>query len=234
MASKPILFLTAGVLAIAAAGVWLIAGRDAPSAASEASSRDEESSGTVQPDDEQPRRQAPSPSIRAASPAGHPEQAKMSKSELRRKRRAIADELRKKLAALGYGRKAAGAQAEPAQPAARIPGPVGSGNQAKEAMGQYIQEVVREQFQPVAGSCYEELLERKPDAAGDVVLELSIVGSDDLGGVVEEVQVQQDGTTFTDDEFLTCVRESMYTTTFDAPPDGKNSITVTYPFSFAP
>ncbi len=33
---------------------------------------------------------------------------------------------------------------------------------------------------------------------------------------------------------VTCVRESMYTTTFDAPPAGQNSVTVTYPFSFAP
>jgi hypothetical protein len=67
-----------------------------------------------------------------------------------------------------------------------------------------------------------------------VVLELSIVGNDELGGVVEEVEVRTEETTLTDVEFLTCVRESMYTTTFDAPPAGQNSVTVTYPFSFAP
>ena len=69
---------------------------------------------------------------------------------------------------------------------------------------------------------------------GDVVLELSIVGNDDLGGVVETVEVDEESTTLDDEEFVTCVRESMYTTMFDAPPDGTNSITVTYPFSFSP
>ena len=64
--------------------------------------------------------------------------------------------------------------------------------------------------------------------------DFSIVGNTELGGVVEKVEVHQEGTTLDDEEFVTCVRESMYTTMFDAPPEGQNSITVTYPFSFAP
>jgi hypothetical protein len=231
--SKRSYLVSVGVLAMAVLGAWALSGPGDSSAPPAGSATDRQWS--VRPSRAGLERELESrPSQAAASVDGAAAQARESSSELEHQRRAVADKLRKQLAALGYGRTAPTKPPASAEPAARMPSPVGSGNQASEAQGKYIQQVVREQFFPVAGSCYEALLARTPHAEGVVVLHLSIVGNDDLGGVVEHVEVLDEGTTLTDADFVTCVRESMYTTTFDAPPAGQNSITVTYPFSFAP
>ena len=225
--------LALGVLAMAALGAWVLSAPGEPGALPVGDETDRQASIPTSHAGAG-RELAPSPSMAAAGLHGPTAQRRQSSSELRRQRRALADRLRKQLAALGYGRQPPHPPAASAAPVARMPSPAGSGNQANEAQGKYIRQVVREQFFPVAGSCYEELLARKPDAEGVVVLYLSIIGNDELGGVVEHVEVRDEGTTLTDADFVICVRESMYTTTFDAPPAGQNSITVTYPLSFAP
>jgi hypothetical protein len=110
---------------------------------------------------------------------------------------------------------------------------VGSGNQSKQPLGEYIRGVVAEHFLPLAGSCYEELLARKPGKEGSVVLDFVISGDDDVGGVVDQVEFGK-GTSLDDPEFGTCMRESMYAVVFDAPPDGQHYVTVTYPFNMKP
>jgi len=232
MVNKLTLFLGTAVLAVAAAAIWLRA-EPGEQGAQSTPNDDEQEHVEARRDTERPPALAGKPDIEKIAPERRVARARPSRWESMRERRAVADQLRKRLAALGYGRKAQATESAPAEPPERMPSPVGSGNQAKEAGGEYIKQVVREQFHPLAGSCYEELLERVPDAAGDVVLDLSIVGNDEIGGVVEEVEVREEGTTLTDEEFLTCVTESMYTTTFAAPSNG-NLVTVTYPFSFAP
>ena len=193
----------------------------APSAASEAPASDH-------------ARQRPTPSVGGSAVPKTPK-PKSPEPGLGDARRRRADEIRRALQAL-YGSssepKPSGSGAVLAPPS--MPGPRGSGNQAQQAQGDYIKRVVTEQFHPVAGSCYEELLGRDPAAEGDVVLDFSIAGNEQLGGVVESVEVHDEGTTLLDEQFLVCVRESMYTTTFEAPPSGTHSITVSYPFSFAP
>jgi hypothetical protein len=112
-----------------------------------------------------------------------------------------------------------------------MPSPVGAGNQAEQAQGRYIQSVVREQFVPLAGACFEELLARKPGSSGRLVLSARVVGDRAVGGVVESV-TPAEGTTLDDPAFSTCVVESMMSIQFAAPPDDRE-VTFTYPFDLS-
>jgi hypothetical protein len=114
-----------------------------------------------------------------------------------------------------------------------MPAPEGEGNQAQRPLGKYIQETMQQQFVPLAGSCYEQLLERDPRARGKLVLDLEVVGDQSTGGVVNDVALGE-GTTFQDEEFATCVSESLYSTVFDAPPDDEKSVTISYPIELEP
>lgn len=114
-----------------------------------------------------------------------------------------------------------------------MPGPVGDGNQADAPLGDYVRRVMAEQFVPLAVSCYEELLERNRGAAGHIELAFSIMGHPSVGGVVVDVELAE-GTTLDDPTFATCVRESMYSVVFDAPPGGRGTLSVTQGFSLEP
>jgi hypothetical protein len=96
----------------------------------------------------------------------------------------------------------------------------------------YIRDAVREQYFPIARSCYSELLEREPTAAGKVVMSFAIVG-DGEDGVVDRVELGED-TTMDDPEFALCMRESMYSTVFEPPPPGTEETTVVYPITLEP
>jgi len=114
-----------------------------------------------------------------------------------------------------------------------MPAPEGTGNQAQRPLGKYIQQTVRQQFVPLAASCYDELLQKEPAAKGRLVLELEVVGDSSVGGVVNDVELGE-GTSFGESDFTTCVRESLLSTVFDAPPEGQQSVTISYPLELAP
>ncbi len=122
------------------------------------------------------------------------------------------------------------------EPAASIPhqmpAPVGSGNQAGLALGNYVRGVVKEKFVPMAGSCYEEYLTKHPGKGGRAVISVKIVGDPSVGGVVDSATLAP-SSTLRDDDFSTCVVESMMAMEFDAPPAG-GEVTFEYPFDFAP
>lgn len=141
-----------------------------------------------------------------------------------------ADELREALAALYAEQLSAGDQ--PAE-APHMPPVRGTGNQAQTELGEYVGRVMREQFVPLATSCYEPLLERRPSLAGNVALEFSILGEPAVGGVVVDVALGE-ATTLLDVEFETCITESMYSVIFAAPPKGHPAVTVTQSLEFAP
>jgi hypothetical protein len=130
------------------------------------------------------------------------------------------------------------AHSEPTVPPV-APGPRPSGTPAPPAEAEearrreYIQRTVREQYFPAARSCYQELLDRQPTAAGKVVLEFAIVGDGDAG-VVDRVELRDDEDAITDPEFQLCMRESMYTAVFEPPPPGANETTVVYPVVLTP
>lgn len=125
-----------------------------------------------------------------------------------------------------------GGSVEPGKPGG-MPAPVGAGNQANKPLGQYIERTMREQFLPLAGECYTALLESLPNAAGNVMLEFSVLGDPAVGGVVVDVNLGPE-TTLTNPEFRTCMSESMYAIVFDAPPGKDGTVTVKQSFELAP
>ena len=97
---------------------------------------------------------------------------------------------------------------------------------------QYLRDVMRSDFFPLAKDCYVAALEKKPRLGGRIVMHFEILGDRKVGGVVNEAKFL-DGTTIDDPEFQTCVRESMMSVSFAAPPED-GSLTVTFPIVFSP
>ena len=97
---------------------------------------------------------------------------------------------------------------------------------------EYIRKRVQEDLFPLARECYANLRTKNPAAAGRVALSFSILGDRKVGGVVDHVTLTDD-TTLDDAELQTCMRESMMSVSFDAPPDD-GEVTVVYPIDFAP
>lgn len=162
-----------------------------------------------------------------------------SPAETRHDRRAR-DELRRKVleawtrAAAEAGATAVdepgggGAASSPTVLAARAYG------ENQELDGEYIQHVMREELFPLARQCYEQLLERQPDAGGRVTLSYSIVGDAQLGGYVDDASIDAGAPdAIQDPEMQTCMRESMNSISF-APPKTGGAVTVEYPIEFAP
>lgn len=95
----------------------------------------------------------------------------------------------------------------------------------------YIQARIREDLLPIATECYESALEDDPTLGGRLVLQFSIVGSDDVGGIVDEVTLTPQSD-IKQPDLVECMTESMMSVMFEAPPsDG--TVRVTYPFVFA-
>jgi hypothetical protein len=154
--------------------------------------------------------------------------------------RARADRMRTDLRALfaeaGIARPAdvpspaASASARPAFPT--MPVLTDDASDGPHVDPKYIQSRVREDLFPLARQCYGDALGRDPKLAGTIELDFTIMGDPKVGGVVGEATIG-DGTTIADRDFQTCVRESMMSVTFDAPPEG-GEITVVYPIALSP
>jgi hypothetical protein len=117
-----------------------------------------------------------------------------------------------------------------------MPAAVGSAdqNQSKEALGQYIRSVMREQFIPLARQCYENMSAKHPGVTLKVELDYRIVGDKRVGGVVDQASLSTgDGGAPLDPEFDRCMTESMMSVSFDAPPKG-GQITVKSPLELSP
>jgi hypothetical protein len=93
----------------------------------------------------------------------------------------------------------------------------------------YIQSVIREDMFPMARKCYEELLKRKPKAAGRIEMYFKIVGDDKLGGIIEEAEIDGGATgALGDAKMETCIRESLLSLSFRPPPED-GVVTIIYP-----
>lgn len=237
-----------GIVALAALGLgggllWSVLGLPAarpaaaePGAAELAAARAAApSTATLESQPAASAQRAPASEQTAARPARR-QQADAVRAKLRRE---LAGRIRHSGAAAAPGRP--GSRAAPSSPAAagepaappRMPALEGTGNQADRPLGKYVRETLQQQFIPLAGSCYEQLLQRQPQASGKLVLDLEIVGDGSVGGVVNDVTLGE-GTTLDDEELATCVSESLYSTVFDAPPDDEKSVTVSYPLELSP
>jgi FecR protein len=95
---------------------------------------------------------------------------------------------------------------------------------------EYLIGVVHHDFIPLGRSCYTAALEKNPKLRGRVALKFDIVGDAKIGGVVDDMKLDE-STTIDDREMLTCLQESMMSVSFDAPPqDG--TLSIIYPFEF--
>jgi hypothetical protein len=145
------------------------------------------------------------------------------------KDRKVRDELRKRILA-GWAAAPEPEVAAAAREGRFVPAPTGDGGAGMDP--KYIQEVIRDEFSPMAQKCYEELLARSKDAKGRVVMSFTIVADDKLGGIVEDVEADQGDGGLGDEKMTTCMRESLSTLAFRPPARG-GYVTVRYPFEFA-
>ena len=97
---------------------------------------------------------------------------------------------------------------------------------------EYVRGAIKEQLVPVAIDCYDAVLAKDPSAGGKLVFEFTIIGDEEVGGVVEEVAVA-DESTFGDEFLRECLRESLLAVTFPPPSDG-GRVEVRYPLNFSP
>ncbi len=109
----------------------------------------------------------------------------------------------------------------------RMPDDSNSGTALKD----YIRQRIKDDYVPLARSCYENALAKNSDLGGRVVMKFKIVGDRRVGGVVDSADVDP-SSTIQDETFLTCVKESMMAVSFDAPADDK-AVTVAYPLVFS-
>lgn len=138
----------------------------------------------------------------------------------------IRDELRKRILA---GWAAGEGEAAEAARAGRVPSrDPGDGGLTKD----YIQQVIREDFFPMAKGCYEELLRKNDASGGKVFAKFKIVGDEKIGGILDDVEIETEGG-LGDEKFVTCMRESLSSIAFEAPPK-KGWVTVTYPILMTP
>ena len=98
---------------------------------------------------------------------------------------------------------------------------------------EYIREVVTEDLVPIAKECYESALEDDPELGGRLVLQFSIVGDASVGGIVDEVSIDEEGSTLKHPSLGECMTESTATLLFD-PPENGGRVVVNYPFIFEP
>lgn len=99
----------------------------------------------------------------------------------------------------------------------------------------FLRARIREDFIPMAHTCYASLLARRPGVEGRVVMEFEVVADGSLGGIVEDARFVTGDAGAADagvweGEFLTCMRESLVTVAF-LRPEGEGRVTVRYPFS---
>jgi hypothetical protein len=130
-------------------------------------------------------------------------------------------------------------------PAAPSPGsgPVGSDAPSDEPphgrlSKEYIRETVSEAV-PLIRECYEMALEEQNeqggeghDLSGTLRVRFVIAGEPDVGGMVQEAEVETDEGLAASETLSECVRETVYTLEFE-PPEGGGEVIVTYPFRFS-
>jgi hypothetical protein len=149
--------------------------------------------------------------------------------------RALADRMRDRIRALlaeagpGWETPAPSAPSASAFPTMPV---LPFGDAGVQVDPKYIQKRVRDDLFPLARQCYAGALGRDPKLAGRIEIDFTIMGDPRVGGVVGEAAIGK-GTTLDDREFQTCVRESMMSVSFDAPPEG-GEVTVVYPIEFSP
>jgi len=94
----------------------------------------------------------------------------------------------------------------------------------------YVRDALEQQFEPVALECYNRAPGPDRSLGTNLSVEVTIVGAEDVGGVVEEIEVDVDAQLAT--PFMReCLRESALALTFDPPAVG-GRVKAKYPLTF--
>lgn len=80
----------------------------------------------------------------------------------------------------------------------------------------YLGTVLNEELMPLVDECYGLAQAQTPELAGLLVVDLELIGDEEIGGVIETVNAGQDNE-LGDPELLECVRESIFATTLPPP-----------------
>lgn len=97
---------------------------------------------------------------------------------------------------------------------------------------QYIKDSVGELL-PFLLDCYKAALDTQPKLAGSVIVNFTIEGTEETGGLVTEAAVDEAQSDIKDPAFAECMRETMFALEIDPPANG-GKVEVTYPFMFSP
>ncbi len=96
----------------------------------------------------------------------------------------------------------------------------------------YIRSRIREDYIPLAKDCYDKGLKKNPKLEGKLTASFRIVGNKNVGGIIDWVDTSK-GTTLDDKDVVECLEQSLYSVSFQAPPND-GVVTVTYPLTFSP
>ena len=121
-------------------------------------------------------------------------------------------------------------------PEASAPGASATPDPERDALGALDKEYIRTQIRelvPMLVECYEAALDDDPQLGGTLLVELTIGGEPEVGGLVEASEILADKSTVAHPGMVECVRETMYAAQFEPPTHG-GKVTVRYPFTFAP
>lgn len=83
----------------------------------------------------------------------------------------------------------------------------------------YLTRVLGQDLMPLVDECHALVREEHPDLAGMLVLDLEILGDEDIGGVVNTIDPGK-GNEIAEPALLECVRESLLATTLPPPEQG--------------
>jgi hypothetical protein len=92
----------------------------------------------------------------------------------------------------------------------------------------YVQEQMRELL-PLIKECFENALVRLPNLSGKIVVDFTIVGDPNVGGLVGDSEVVDAKSTIADAELRECIQETMYAAKFPPPEEG-GEVHIQYPF----
>ncbi len=94
---------------------------------------------------------------------------------------------------------------------------------------EYLLKVMNEELMPLADECYALARDANPDIEGLLVLDIDIIGDEEIGGVIEEVRPGE-ANELVDPMLLECMRESLYATTLPRPEEsGRDGISLSMP-----
>jgi hypothetical protein len=83
----------------------------------------------------------------------------------------------------------------------------------------HMVKVMNEDLMPLVDECYALARETQPELTGLLVLDVEMIGDEDIGGVIETAVLGQ-GNEIVDPALVECVQESLLSTTLPPPPEG--------------